>query len=88
MGVSIEWIRPDVGIARSGPQHQVFQDPYCASVVIDGQGEIAIYKGLTEPVSREDWRALEDLLRRRGFQYYVRDVVREGALDRQIMRKL
>lgn len=88
MGISIEWIRPDVGIARSGPAHQKYCDPYIVSLVIDGQGEVAVYKGLTQPVTRDDWRALEDMLRERGFHYYARDVVRDGRVGRRVVRKL
>jgi hypothetical protein len=88
MGISIEWIRPDVGIARCGPDHSEYSDPYCNSLVIDGQGKVAVYKGLTEPVSRDEWRALEQLLRQRGYRYYARDVVRNGRLSRRVVRKL
>ena len=55
---------------------------------VDGQGEVAVYKGLTQPVTRDDWRALEDMLRERGFHYYARDVVRDGRVGRRVVRKL
>lgn len=88
MGISVEWIRPDVGIARCGPEHSKYSDPYKVSLVIDGNGEVAVYKGLTAPVTRDDWRALENMLRERGYLFYVRDVVREGRLSRRLVRKL
>lgn len=92
MGVSIQWIRPDVGVARFGSQHRRFGDPYDASMVVDGDGDTAIYRALVvrsgERVDREHWKDLELRLLARGFKWYEREVVRDGQVVRVRRRAL
>jgi len=44
MGLTLEWIRPDVAIARAGVNHFVFGDHYDMACVVDIQGKVAYIK--------------------------------------------
>lgn len=88
MGVSIEWIRPDVGIARSGKLHKKLGDPYTNVLVVDAQGEVVVFKGMVGEVLKHDWRAIEKLLAEKGFRFIARDVYRDGERVRRNVRDL
>jgi hypothetical protein len=66
LAVSLEWIRPDFAIARGGPEHSQFGDPFTHSVVIDVRDRIGVLKGLNGPVTPSEWREMHALLKEKN----------------------
>lgn len=92
MGVSVEWIleTPErkIGVVRSGPEHERYLDPYTKSMTVDGYSTEAVLKGLCAPPTTGERRRLDELLRERGFETRVREVVRDGRMVRRIVTRL
>jgi hypothetical protein len=85
---SIEWIRPDVGVARvhPGPDGQL-GDPYVWCTTLDRNGEVVVFKGVCTPIPPSASRPLCDALYRAGLrfrQHYRLDGARLRAISRPI----